>query len=473
MLRRSFYLTIFLISTSVFSFSGIDKEDLPNFSSLAEYTSPAVVNVSVVKTIPSGRDRMHGSRSPFPPGSPFEDFFNFPFEERNQPERKIQSGGSGFIISADGYVLTNHHVIEDASEITISLNDRREFKAKLIGSDKKADVAVLKINADKDLPFLKLGNSDEVKVGDWVVAIGSPYRLNFSVTAGIVSAKTRSVPGQETSYIPFIQSDVAINPGNSGGPLFNMNGEVVGINAMIYSGSGGYMGISFTIPMNYAKEIVDQIKETGSVARGWLGVSVQEITKDLADSFELGTPRGALIGSVIKDSPAEKAGFKNGDVILEFDGKKIIYSGDLPLIVGRIKPDTKVDALVFRNKREKMIAVKVGQLEELDPNQPAIAEKSEKRNKLGIIVGSIEEISPENRERLNISNGVLVKEVYSGPAMEAGLQIGDVITSIAQKEIDNLNDYKKVISFLKKGSSVPIRIVRNGNGTFLTLKIAK
>ncbi|MDC3144924.1 trypsin-like peptidase domain-containing protein, partial [SAR86 cluster bacterium] len=282
---------------------------LPNFSSLAEYTSPSVVNVSVVKTVPS-RDRMQGSRSPFPPGSPFEDFFNFPFEDRNQPERKIQSGGSGFIISSDGYVLTNHHVIEDASEITISLNDRREFKAKLIGSDKKADVAVLKINSDKELPFLKLGNSDEVKVGDWVVAIGSPYRLNFSVTAGIVSAKTRSVPGRETSYIPFIQSDVAINPGNSGGPLFNMNGEVVGINAMIYSGSGGYMGISFTIPMNYAKEMVDQIIETGSVARGWLGVSVQEITKDLADSFELGTPRGALIGSVIKESPAERAGFK-------------------------------------------------------------------------------------------------------------------------------------------------------------------
>ena len=265
MLRRSFYLTFFLISTTAFSFSGINSKDLPNFSSLAEYTSPSVVNVSVVKTIPS-RDRMQGSRSPFPPGSPFEDFFNFPFEDRNQPERKIQSGGSGFIISSDGYVLTNHHVIEDASEITISLNDRREFKAKLIGSDKKADVAVLKIDSDKELPFLKLGNSDEVKVGDWVVAIGSPYRLNFSVTAGIVSAKTRSVPGRETSYIPFIQSDVAINPGNSGGPLFNMNGEVVGINAMIYSGSGGYMGISFTIPMNYAKEMVDQIIETGSVA---------------------------------------------------------------------------------------------------------------------------------------------------------------------------------------------------------------
>ena len=472
MLRRSFYLTFFLISSTVFSFSGINSKDLPNFSSLAEYTSPSVVNVSVVKTVPS-RDRMQGSRSPFPPGSPFEDFFNFPFEDRNQPERKIQSGGSGFIISSDGYVLTNHHVIEDASEITISLNDRREFKAKLIGSDKKADVAVLKIDSDKELPFLKLGNSDEVKVGDWVVAIGSPYRLNFSVTAGIVSAKTRSVPGRETSYIPFIQSDVAINPGNSGGPLFNMNGEVVGINAMIYSGSGGYMGISFTIPMNYAKEMVDQIIETGSVARGWLGVSVQEITKDLADSFELGTPRGALIGSVIKESPAERAGFKNGDVILEFDGKKIIYSGDLPLIVGRIKPDTKVDALVFRDKKEKIIPVKIGQLEELDPNQPVLAEKTKKRNKLEIVVGSIEEISSDDRERLNISSGVLVKEVYPGPASEAGIQIGDVITSIAQKEIKNTNDYRKIVSFLKKGSSVPIRIVRNGNGTFLTLKIEK
>ena len=472
MLRRSFYLTFFLISSTAFSFSGINSKDLPNFSSLAEYTSPSVVNVSVVKTIPS-RDRMQGSRSPFPPGSPFEDFFNFPFEDRNQPERKIQSGGSGFIISSDGYVLTNHHVIEDASEITISLNDRREFKAKLIGSDKKADVAVLKIDSDKELPFLKLGNSDEVKVGDWVVAIGSPYRLNFSVTAGIVSAKTRSVPGRETSYIPFIQSDVAINPGNSGGPLFNMNGEVVGINAMIYSGSGGYMGISFTIPMNYAKEMVDQIIETGSVARGWLGVSVQEITKDLADSFELGTPRGALIGSVIKESPAERAGFKNGDVILEFDGKKIIYSGDLPLIVGRIKPDTKVDALVFRDKKEKIISVKVGQLEELDPNQPVLAEKTKKRNKLEIVVVSIEEISSDDRERLNITSGVLVKEVYPGPASEAGIQIGDVITSIAQKEIKNANDYRKIVSSLKKGSSVPIRIVRNGNGTFLTLKIEK
>jgi serine protease Do len=288
-----------------------------------------------------------------------------------------------------------------------------------------------------------------------------------------VSAKTRSVPGRETSYIPFIQSDVAINPGNSGGPLFNMKGEVVGINAMIYSGSGGYMGISFTIPMNYAKEMVDQIIETGSVARGWLGVSVQEITKDLADSFELGTPRGALIGSVIKESPAERAGFKNGDVILEFDGKKIIYSGDLPLIVGRIKPETKVEALVFRDKKEKIIPVKVGQLEELDPNQPVLAEKIKKRNKLEIVVGSIEEISSDDRERLNISSGVLVKEVYPGPASEAGIQIGDVITSIAQKEIKNTNDYRKIVSFLKKGSSVPIRIVRNGNGTFLTLKIEK
>ena len=369
--------------------------------------------------------------------------------------------------------MTNHHVIEDATEIKISLNDRREFKAKLIGSDKKADVAVLKIESSENLPFLTLGNSDEVRVGDWVVAIGSPYRLNFSVTAGIISAKTRSVPGQGTSYIPFIQSDVAINPGNSGGPLFNLKGQVIGINAMIYSGSGGYMGISFTIPMNYAKEIVDQIKESGVVARGWLGVSVQEITKDLADSFNLGTPRGALVGSIIQGSPAEKAGFKNGDVILEFNNEKIIYSGDLPLIVGRIKPDVKVNALVFRDGKEKIISVKIGQLEEAIKNEVIPVESPKKQNKLGLIVSSIEEISVEDRENFNLKNGVIVQEVFSGPAKEAGIQPGDVITSISQRKIKDLKDYTKIVKSLKKGSSVPIRIVRQGNGSFLTIKILK
>lgn len=471
--RKTLIAFIAIFSVNIFSFSPSDSSNLPNFAALAEQTSPAVVNVSVTKTIKRIGNQGARSRSPFPPGSPFEDFFNFPFEERTQPERKVQSGGSGFIISKDGFILTNHHVIEDASEITISLNDRREFKAKLIGSDKKSDVAVLKIKSDRDLPFLNLGNSDEARVGDWVVAIGSPYRLNFSVTAGIISAKTRSVPGQETSYIPFIQSDVAINPGNSGGPLFNLKGEVIGINAMIYSGSGGYMGISFTIPMNYAKEIADQIKDSGLVARGWLGVSVQEITKDLADSFKLGTPRGALVGSVIRNSPAEKAGFENGDVILEFNDKKIIYSGDLPLIVGRIKPETNVNALVYRNGKEKIIPVIIGQLDEPTKNEALPVETSKKQNKLGIVVSSIEEIPKEDKERLNLSYGVIVKEIYSGPAKEAGIQIGDIITSIAQKNIKNLKDYKNAVSSLKKNSSVPVRIVRQGNGSFITIKISK
>lgn len=472
--KKTFIAIFAILSLNSFAFSE-SSPNLPNFAALAEQTSPAVVNVSVTKTINRSRSKGIGSRSPFPPGSPFEDFFNFPFEQRNQPERerKVESGGSGFIISSDGYVLTNHHVIEDATEIKISLNDRREFKAKLIGSDKKADVAVLKIESSENLPFLTLGNSDEVRVGDWVVAIGSPYRLNFSVTAGIISAKTRSVPGQGTSYIPFIQSDVAINPGNSGGPLFNLKGQVIGINAMIYSGSGGYMGISFTIPMNYAKEIVDQIKESGVVARGWLGVSVQEITKDLADSFNLGTPRGALVGSIIQGSPAEKAGFKNGDVILEFNNEKIIYSGDLPLIVGRIKPDVKVNALVFRDGKEKIISVKIGQLEEAIKNEVIPVESPKKQNKLGLIVSSIEEISVEDRENFNLKNGVIVQEVFSGPAKEAGIQPGDVITSISQRKIKDLKDYTKIVKSLKKGSSVPIRIVRQGNGSFLTIKILK
>ena len=322
-MKKTFYFVLF-ISLSLLSIGNTKDNFLPNIAELVEDTSSAVVNVSVIKTVKS-----QARHSPFPGsprGFPFDDFFNFPFEEpKQQKERKISSGGSGFIISGDGYILTNHHVVAEATEIVISLNDRREFKATLIGSDEKSDVALLKVNTDEDLPYLELGNSDEIRVGDWVVAIGSPYRLNFSVTAGIVSAKSRSIPDQGTSYIPFIQSDVAINPGNSGGPLFNLKGEVIGINAMIYSSGGGYMGISFTIPINYASEIVAQLKNDGIVSRGWLGVSVQEVTKDLADSFKLGNPRGALIGNVLKGSPAEKAGLKNGDVILSFNKQKIIY----------------------------------------------------------------------------------------------------------------------------------------------------
>jgi len=470
MRKVRFFLFICILITPNLSLS--DDKFLPNIAELVEDTSAAVVNVSVTKTV-----KTQSRHSPFPGsprGFPFDDFFNFPFEEpKQQRERKISSGGSGFIISKDGYILTNHHVVADATEIVISLNDRREFKANLIGSDEKSDVALLKINTNEALPYLSLGNSDEIRVGDWVVAIGSPYRLNFSVTAGIVSAKSRSIPDQGTSYIPFIQSDVAINPGNSGGPLFNLKGEVIGINAMIYSSGGGYMGISFTIPINYASEIIDQLKNNGVVSRGWLGVSVQEVTKDLADSFKLGNPRGALIGNVLKNSPAERAGLKNGDVILSFNKQKIIYSGDLPLIVGRIKPDTTVDAVIFRSGIEKKMRVKVGVLEEITTENIIPATEDKIDDLLGLKLVPVKELSSEKVEQLKVESGVFVEEVKDGPAKDAGIQVGDVITTMAFKEVSNLEDYNSILSELSTEDNLAVRIVRNGNGSFITIKLKK
>ena len=444
--------------------------ELPNFSSLAEKVTPAVVNVSVTKVIksPAQGDMRRGPfNDPF-----FDEFFGSPYNPPNR-ERKVSSGGSGFIISEDGYILTNHHVVEDASEVVISLQDRREFSAEIIGSDEKSDVALLKVQTEEKLPFLNLGDSERVRVGDWVMAIGSPYRLNATVTAGIVSAKARSVPGQTTSYIPFIQSDVAINPGNSGGPLFSLSGEVIGINAMIYSNRGGYMGISFTIPINYVKEIVNQIKDFGIVSRGWLGVSVQEVTKDLADSFGLDIPRGALIGSVLKDSPAEKAGLQNGDVILDFDGQQIIYSGDLPLVVGRISPNKNVNATIFRDGKKVSVPIKIGKLDEKIAQDITVEKKAEPKNILGIAVKDIASLTDAEKKQIGRNKGVIVTRVLSGPASEAGIRRGDIIDKIQRKNINNINDYKNASKALKKGSTIALRIIRDKNGSFVTLKIPK
>ena len=464
------FFTLFLISSSGWGQLNQNVSDLPNFASLAEKVTPAVVNVSVTKVIKSpAQNEMR--RGPF--NDPFfDDFFGSPYNPPNR-DRKVASGGSGFIISEDGYILTNHHVIEDASEVVVSLQDRREFSAEIIGSDKKSDVALLKVKTNENLPFLNLGDSEKVRVGDWVMAIGSPYRLNATVTAGIVSAKARSVPGQSTSYIPFIQSDVAINPGNSGGPLFNLNGEVIGINAMIYSNRGGYMGISFTIPINYADEIVRQIKENGFVSRGWLGVAVQEVTKDLADSFGLDVPRGALIGSVLKDSPAEKAGLKNGDVIIDFDGQQIIYSGDLPQIVGRIPPEKKVNATIFRDGKKISVPVTTGKLDEKVTQDTTVDRKEETGNILGIAVKDIASLSDPEQKQLGQNKGVVVSSVFQGPASEAGIRRGDIIDKIQFKDVSNIKDYEKISKALKKGSTIALRIIRDKNGSFLTLKIPK
>ena len=300
------YITSISLFLIFFTLTVKANENLPSFSALAEEASPAVVNISSSKTIKSGNERDFGPRGfndPF-----YDDFFERFFGERqgqNPRERQVRSGGSGFIVSKDGYLLTNNHVVDGADEIIVSLSDRREYKATLIGSDERSDLALLKIDAS-NLPVVKVGKSRDLKVGEWVVAIGSPFQLNFSVTAGIVSAKGRSIPnGSDSSYVPFIQTDVAINPGNSGGPLFNLDGKVVGINSQIYTRSGGYMGVSFAIPIDYAIDIVDQLKESGSVARGWLGVSIQEVTSDFAKSLGMKNPKGALVSQVISGSPAE------------------------------------------------------------------------------------------------------------------------------------------------------------------------
>ena len=467
------FLTFFIFTLLAnFGFSQINQNlsELPNFSSLAEKVMPSVVNVSVTKVIKSparGEMRRGPFNDPF-----FDEFFGSPYNSPNR-ERKVATGGSGFIISDDGYILTNHHVVEDAAEVIVSLQDRREFSAEIIGSDKKSDVALLKVETDENLPFLNLGDSEKVRVGDWVMAIGSPYRLNATVTAGIVSAKARSVPGQSTSYIPFIQSDVAINPGNSGGPLFNLNGEVIGINAMIYSNRGGYMGISFTIPINYAEEIVSQLKEFGLVSRGWLGVAVQEVTKDLADSFGLDVPRGALIGSVLKDSPAEKAGLKNGDVITDFNGQQIVYSGDLPLVVGRIPPEKNVKATIFRDGKKIIVPVKIGKLDEKIAQDTTEDKKEDNGNILGFTVKEISTLSAEERKQLGQETGLVISDVTPGPASEAGIRRGDILDKIQFKDVKNIKDFEKILKNLKKGSTIAIRIIRDNNGSFLTIKIPK
>ena len=447
------------------------NNQLPSFSELVEVSSPAVVNISSSKTVKS---RGYGSRGfnndPF-----YDDFFKRffgepPRQDQGQREREVRSGGSGFIISKDGYLLTNNHVVDDADEIIVSLSDRREYKAELIGSDERSDLALLKIEAE-NLPVVKIGKSNDLKVGEWVVAIGSPFQLNFSVTAGIVSAKGRSIPnGSDSTYVPFIQTDVAINPGNSGGPLFNLEGKVVGINSQIYTRSGGYMGVSFAIPIDYAMDIVNQLKEGGSVARGWLGVSIQEVTSDFAKSLGMSVPKGALVSQVMPDSPAEKAGLLVRDVIVEFDGAEIVYSGDLPQTVGSIKPGSKIEANIIREGKAKKIKIEVGKL----PDNLSLASSSQgnKSRDLGVVV---RELTFEERREMKLGHGVLITEVNpEGLAAQQGIMKGDIITYLLNQKIRNSRDLSNAIEKAKENSDVTmIGIVRGGVQTFRSLKLTK
>ena len=451
--------------------------ELPDFTELVEDASPAVVNISTRQKIPE-RVASGGGQLPIPDleGLPpmFREFF-----ERNIPQvprspgggrqREAQSLGSGFIISADGYVLTNNHVIADADEILVRLSDRSELEAKLVGTDPRSDVALLKIDG-KNLPTVKLGKSEELKVGEWVLAIGSPFGFDHSVTAGIVSAKGRSLPNE--SYVPFIQTDVAINPGNSGGPLFNLDGEVVGINSQIFTRSGGFMGLSFAIPMSVALDVAEQLKTDGKVSRGWLGVVIQEVNKDLAESFGLDKPAGALVAQVLDNGPAAKGGLQVGDVILSLNDKPIIMSADLPHLVGALKPGSTAELDVVREGSRKKLQLTIGALPEEGEMLAGDAAPGGERssNRLGV---KVVELSAEQRKSLDLQGGVVITEVLEGPAAMIGLRAGDVITHLNNQAIDSAKTFTQVAQSLPKNRSVSMRVLRQGRASFITFKLAE
>lgn len=472
----SWLAAIMLLAGSVSA--GAATTGLPDFTGLVKQLSPAVVNISTKQKRSAQRQRGH-FRGQIPEGTPFDDFFRRFFgdpegnggpgdqgEPDNGPSYKTQSLGSGFVLSSDGYVMTNYHVVNGADEIIVRLSDRHEYVAKLVGSDKRSDIAVLKIDA-QDLPTLKLANR-EVQVGEWVLAIGSPFGFDHSVTAGIVSATGRSLPSG--SYVPFIQTDVAINPGNSGGPLINMDGEVVGINSQIYSRTGGFMGLSFAIPTGVAMNVAEQLKDKGYVSRGWLGVLIQDVTRELAESFGMDQPRGALVSKVVPDSPAAKAGVEVGDIILRYQGKQVIYSSDLPPLVGATAVGTRATLEVLRNGKHKKLSVQIEELPEDAGEQTGDAEGD---GATGLVLGMrVAAPDAKQREALQVAKGgVLVTEVNSGPAREAGVRPGDLVMKINNVAITGVKQFREVIQQLEPGSVVPLLVQRRGGPLFLALRI--
>ncbi len=439
------------------SVSAIPAGQLPDFTELAEKQSPSVVNITTTQDVRKPR------RGRIPQPDEMFDFFRrfMPPEgnERFTPPRRGQ--GSGFIISEDGYILTNTHVVDEADEVIVRLHDRREFRAKVIGKDDRTDVALIKIEA-KGLPKVTIGDPDKLKVGEWVLAIGAPFGFENSVTAGIVSAKGRSLP--QENYVPFIQTDVAVNPGNSGGPLFNMRGEVVGINSQIISRSGGYMGLSFAIPIDVAMDVAEQLKATGKVARGRIGVMIQEVTADLAESFGLGKPQGALVSEVEKGSPADKAGVQVSDIILKFNGRTVERSIDLPRMVGATRPGTRATLTIWRKGATRDLTVVVGEM----PAESAVAavRESAQPDRAGLVTS---DLSPEQRRQLNIQSGVLVEDV-TGAAARAGVRPGDVILAVNNREIYSTEELSKILSETQR-KSVALLVKRGENSIYIPLRL--
>ncbi len=428
---------------------------LPDFSSLVKKYGPAVVSIRVIEKTPGAG--MQGS--PFGPNSPFAPFFrNFPYQAPHQAP--IEGEGSGFIIRPDGIILTNAHVVAGASKITVQLSDRRQFPGKVIGMDKVSDVAVVKIPAT-NLPTVQIGDSSKLEVGQWVLAIGAPFNFKNTATAGIVSAKGRLLP--DSHYVPFIQTDVPINPGNSGGPLFNMQGQVVGINSQIYSRSGGYMGLSFSIPINVAMHVADQLVATGHVRRGELGVIIQPLNQDLADSFGLPEPEGALVADVNAGSPAKKAGIQPGDVILALDGHKIASYSDLPVRVASLLPGTKVDLTIWRKHAERHVTVTLGAM-----GNDALTASSGgpgPGGRLGLVVRPL---TADERAQDNTRGGVMVQSV-SGPAADAGIQPGDIVLSANGEPVSTPSELRLAVARSK--GHVALLIQRGGTRLFVPVEV--
>ena len=435
---------------------------LPEFTELIENASPAVVKINTIE-----HAKRSSSRQAYPQDVP--DIFKHLFEPRGQQQEQ-RSMGSGFVVSSDGYILTNNHVVENADEISVRLSDHREFTAEVVGTDTRSDLALLKVDG-KGLPMLEFADSEKLKVGEWVLAIGSPFGLDFTASAGIVSAIGRSIPTERNeNYVPFIQTDVAINPGNSGGPLFNMDGKVVGINSQIYTRSGGSIGLSFAIPSNVAVDVIDQLKNKGRVDRGWLGVAIQEVDRDLAKSFGLSKPTGALIQQIEPGSPADSSGLMVGDVILSFDGKGITKSGDLPHVVGSVAPGKTVPVELMRSGKKLKTNVKVGQLNAGDEVEVASG-NAEAGDRLGLMV---EELDIRQKQAWRLAGGVVVTQVApDSAAAKAGIRPGDVIAQLGFEGVTDMASYHELQSNLPANTLLPIRFFRDGRPAYRSVTIVE
>ncbi len=473
-MSRELFLTLMRSAALILAFSlsaQTSAQFLPDFTELVEQTAPAIVNVRIRSTV-AGGDRFNDFDGDIGELEEFLEFFGDRLPDGfDMGERESGSLGSGFIISEDGYIVTNDHVIDGADEITITLNDQRQYSAEIIGSDPRSDLALIKIEAE-GLPTVPFGNVEDVKVGQWVLAIGSPFNLSHSVAAGIVSFVGRSLPSQITgqgNYVSFIQTDVAINPGHSGGPLFNLAGEVIGVNSQIYSNSGGSIGLSFAIPVDIAANVISQLMETGNVSRGWMGVAIADVTQEQANTYNLPTPKGAFVNDVLPGGPAEAAGFQAEDIILSYNGDEIRNSADLPYHVGLSLPGSEVEVELVRNGRRENIRMLVGDLDAVSSQQQfQLGSVAPVENTLGL---SVSEISETEKQQLGLDHGLRISEVIGQVAERAGLQAGDIILSLNGRDLDSLADLAEINASLPTDSPLPLLVERDGQQSFFTIML--